>query len=389
MIAELKSFDQWDRYDYNDNGDFNEADGYIDHFQIVHAGGDQADGDPIYGEDAIWSHRWKTFQGTGEGPAGNPDGGTQIGDSGVWIADYTIQPENGGRSVFDHEYAHDLGLPDDYNILAGGDNPNEHWTLMAQSRLGAKGEEFIGDRAGDLGAWNKLQLGWLELHRGSAGRQEHASPSGPRSTTPPSRRRSSCRCPRTRVDTDLGAPFAGANQWWSGTGDDLSNTLDPLGDAWRGGGCPHVPGSLGHRGLRSGRVRLRVRRGQHGRHDVDASRRLDHEPRPRTTASTARRPRTSRPRSTCRRTPGRRSSLRFHYQTDGAVAGNDGAVVDGIFVDEIAITSGGATIFTDGAEAGDNGWTADGFSIVGITTRPTTTTTTSPVGARTPTTTGT
>ena len=49
-----------------------------------------------------------------------------------------MQPENGGRSVFYHEYAHDLGLPDDYNILNGGDNNNEHWTLMAQSRLGAK-----------------------------------------------------------------------------------------------------------------------------------------------------------------------------------------------------------------------------------------------------------
>ena len=31
------------------------------------------------------------------GPAYNPDGGTQIGDTGIWVADYTIQPENGGR----------------------------------------------------------------------------------------------------------------------------------------------------------------------------------------------------------------------------------------------------------------------------------------------------
>ncbi len=72
-----------------------------------------------------------------------------------------MQPENGGRSVFYHEYAHDLGLPDDYNILNGGDNNNEHWTLMAQSRLGAENDEAIGERGGDLGAWNKLQLGWL------------------------------------------------------------------------------------------------------------------------------------------------------------------------------------------------------------------------------------
>ena len=44
--AELQAFDQWDRYDYDGDGDFNESDGYIDHFQIVHSGGDQADGDP-------------------------------------------------------------------------------------------------------------------------------------------------------------------------------------------------------------------------------------------------------------------------------------------------------------------------------------------------------
>ncbi len=46
IAADLKAFDQWDRYDYDGDGNFNEPDGYIDHFQIVHAGGDQADGDP-------------------------------------------------------------------------------------------------------------------------------------------------------------------------------------------------------------------------------------------------------------------------------------------------------------------------------------------------------
>ena len=186
--AELATFDKWDRYDFDGDGNFNESDGYIDHFQIVHAGGDQADGDPWQGEDAIWSHRWYAFQNnTAQGPPGNPRGGTQIGTSGIWIGDYTIQPENGGRSVFFHEFGHDLGLPDDYNILHGGDNNNEHWTLMAQSRLGAKGEQFIGDRAGDLGAWNKLQLGWLDyetLVAVTASAATGRSSSARRSTTP-------------------------------------------------------------------------------------------------------------------------------------------------------------------------------------------------------------
>ena len=39
---------------------------------------------------------------------------------------------------------------------------------MAQSRLSAKGEP-IGTRAGDLSAWDKLQLGWLDYEITVAG----------------------------------------------------------------------------------------------------------------------------------------------------------------------------------------------------------------------------
>ena len=56
--ATVSQYDIRDRYDFDGDGNFDEPDGYIDRFQIIHAGGDQADGDPIYGEDAIWSHRW-------------------------------------------------------------------------------------------------------------------------------------------------------------------------------------------------------------------------------------------------------------------------------------------------------------------------------------------
>ena len=56
------------------------------------------------------------------GPADNPLGGTQIGDTGLWVGDYTMQPENGGLSVFAHEYGHDLGLPDLYDTSGGDDD---------------------------------------------------------------------------------------------------------------------------------------------------------------------------------------------------------------------------------------------------------------------------
>src|SRR5262245_3011767 len=172
VTADMQSFDVRDRYDFDGDGDFDEPDGYIDHFQIVHAGGDQADGDPYQGEDAIWSHRWKAFQGTGQGPAGNPDGGIQIGNTGVWVADYTIQPENGGVAVFAHEYGHDLGLPDEYDRVGPGgasENNVNWWTLMAQDRVSAKNDVGIGTRAPDMGIWDKLQLGWLDYETVVAG----------------------------------------------------------------------------------------------------------------------------------------------------------------------------------------------------------------------------
>ena len=168
--ADLASFDQWDRYDYDFDGNFNEPDGYIDHFQIVHSGGDQADGDPWQGEDAIWSHRWYAYvnQAGLTGPATNLLGGTQIGNTGLWVGDYTIQPENGGLSVFAHEYAHDLGLPDLYDT-SGGDDAVAWWSLMAQSRASAKNDVGIGTRPADLGAWDKLQLGWFDYEIALAG----------------------------------------------------------------------------------------------------------------------------------------------------------------------------------------------------------------------------
>ena len=56
--AYLSQFDVWDRYDYDGDGNFNEPDGYIDHFQAVHAGEGEETGGGALGTDAIWSHRW-------------------------------------------------------------------------------------------------------------------------------------------------------------------------------------------------------------------------------------------------------------------------------------------------------------------------------------------
>ena len=136
-----------------------------------------------------------------------------------------MQPENGGRSVFYHEYTHDLGLPDDYNIINGGDNNNEHWTLMAQSRLGAKNDEGIGERGGDLGAWNKLQLGWLNHATVKSTADDKLLLLGPQEYNSNLPQAVVVTLPTQHVTSDMGAPDAGPSQFYSGHTDDNEVTM--------------------------------------------------------------------------------------------------------------------------------------------------------------------
>jgi len=362
--ADLATFDVWDRYDHDGDGNFNEPDGYLDHFQIVHAGGDQADGDPIYGEDAIWSHRSYAYaQNRGRtGPPGNLDGGTQVGNTGFWIGDYTMQPENGGRSVFYHEYGHDLGLPDDYNILSGGDNNNEHWTLMAQSRLGAKNDQAIGERGGDLAAWNKLQLGWLNAVTVNANQPKLVN-LGPEEYNSNKPQAIVVVLPKKVVTTPYGSPAEGTHQWYSGDGNNLENTMTrqvTLGAGaaslsfqahWDiedcgGDACDYafveVNDGSGWTAIAGNITKPAEGNGIDGTQATNVPATFD-----------------------LSAYAGKSVGLRFRYSTDPAVGGNDAAAPNGIFIDAITITSGGATVFADGAEAGDNGWTLDGFAAVG------------------------
>jgi immune inhibitor A len=363
--AELKSFDEWDRNDYDGDGNFNEPDGYMDHFQIVHAGGDEADGDPHQGEDAIWSHRWSVFPSNTVGPVGNTHGGTQIGNSGVWIYDYTIQPENGGRSVFYHEYSHDLGLPDDYDTTGAGDNPNEYWTLMAQSRLGAKGEQFIGDRAGDLGAWNKLQLGWLDYVVTPVGVKDSWT-LGPEEYN--SAKPQALVVPLGLKDVvhDVGAVADGTHQWWSGDGDDLNNTLSrqvtlPAGAStltfkarWDIEDCGPDPCDFAYVEVDSGSGWVPIKGNITTATEADGGLGIDGVQETYTDAT-----------FDLSAFAGKTIGLRFRYWTDGAQRGNpDTPLPNGFFVDKIAITSGGTTVFADGDADGNMGWTVDGFQNV-------------------------
>jgi immune inhibitor A len=251
--AYLKTFDIADRYDNDGDDNYNEPDGFIDHFQIVHAGGDEASDDPTYGSDAIWSHRWYANL-QGGGPVGEPGEGlpgVNIGSNGgllsselvpnnptgVWVGDYTIQPENGGLGVFAHEYAHDLGLPDLYDTsgnTGGAENNTAFWTLMSSgANIGDGGPDGIGDNPTDMGVWELFQLGWLSP-QGTQGPWFDIARAGQTSThtlstnVPASDDGAQALftvLPTLEIPLDLGPAYSGEKAFWGGSAVNLNNTM--------------------------------------------------------------------------------------------------------------------------------------------------------------------
>ncbi|MFB9516041.1 immune inhibitor A domain-containing protein [Streptomyces purpureus] len=366
--ADMAKYDLWDRYDFDGDGNFNEADGYIDHFQIVHAGEDESAGGGAQGGDALWAHRWYAY-GTDAGktgPAHNKAGGTQIGSTGIWVGDYTMQPENGGLGVFAHEYGHDLGLPDLYDTSGkkGAENSVGFWSLMSAGSWLGTGKDAIGDLPGDMTSWDKLQLGWLNYTKVSndqrAKKSTHKLGVSEYNTKNP--QALVVELPKKKVTTDVVQPAEGATQWWSDMGDDLKNTLTRSVDltgkskaelslsGWYdieldydylytevstdgGAKWTALDGTADGKALprdASGAPALTDVSGAYKKLvfplDAYADKKID---------------------------------LRFRYQTDGGAGGK------GFAADAIQITADGAALFTDGAENGDNGWTAKGFSRIG------------------------
>ncbi|MFI2607247.1 immune inhibitor A domain-containing protein [Kitasatospora sp. NPDC018619] len=361
--ATLAQYDQWDRYGSHHDGNFNQPDGYIDHFQIVHAGEDKSAGGGKQGSKALWAHRsyvYGNLQGTA-GPDGNKLGGVQVGNSGVWIGDYTMQPENGGLGVFAHEYGHDLGLPDLYDTAGKGiDNSVGFWSLMSSGSWLGEGKGAIGDMPNDLDAWSKYQLGWLKADRAKAGTESthHIGPAEYNSNLPQGL---IVDLPAKKITTEINKPFAGTGEWWSGSADNLNVTLTrdidltgktkaainakawyeleqdfdyAFGEVSTDGGKTWtvVDGTWNGAALprENGRPALSGQVAAWG----DLSFNLD-------------------------AFAGQQIKFRYHNTTDG------GLHYRGLTLDNIAVVADGATVFSDDVENGDNGWVAGGFSRFG------------------------
>jgi immune inhibitor A len=351
----LAQFDTWDRYDFDGDGDFNEADGYVDHFQAVHAGAGEEAGGGAEGADAIWSHRWAAFPNLAgsAGPADNKAGGVQIGDTGLWIRDYTTEPENGGLGVFVHEYGHDLGLPDYYDT-AGGDNGVGFWSVMASGSWLSHGTDDIGSTPGYMDPYSKLFLGWLNystVEWNSGTTQVTLGPAG--DNNGPKAQAVVVNLPPQTQTTSYNTPYAGSYEWWGGSADDLNTTLARTLDltgttsasitakAWydieedydylyaevsTNGGSSWT--ALGNPGIDAGETGID---GSSNGAWVDLTYDLSAY-------------------------AGQTVQFRYRYQTDGGVH------LAGAFLDNVSLVKGSATAWTDDAETLAAEWTARGWT---------------------------
>jgi immune inhibitor A len=230
---------------------------------------------------------------------------------------------------------------------------------MAQSRLSDQGEP-IGTRAGDLSAWDKLQLGWLDYEVVAAGETQDVE-LGPHEYNSAKPQALIMPLPKKDVTFDYGAPFAGSSMWWSTSGDNLTTSMTRDVDLT---GATAAQLSLQARfEIEAEFDYLYVQASTDGGTtwtSLDGT--VGGEPFVRD-GSTVPQPAISGS-SGGQWVPvevpldayaGQAVSLRFLYRTDGGVA------PDGFFADEIVVTKDGTPVVQSGAEDGDEGWALDGF----------------------------
>ncbi|MFI8916184.1 immune inhibitor A domain-containing protein [Streptomyces sp. NPDC053513] len=344
--AYLAQFDVWDRNDWDHDGNFDEPDGYIDHFQAVHAGMGEDAGGGAQGEDAIWSHRWfvngDDYGLTGPVVAGtqNKGGGARIGQSRYWLGDYTTEGENGGLGVFCHEFGHDLGLPDYYDT-DGGENSTAFWTLMSSGSWlghGAAADEGIGTHPGLMGAEEKLFLGWLDHADAPLGATGTYTLNPAALQVAGKEQAVRIALPDKTSSTTYATPTSGTHAWWTGSADGLNQSLTRS--------VPAAP-----------KVTVKASAWYEIEADFDylfAEYSLDGGAtwaRAGTAVSGSSAGRWTTLRFTYD-SAGKPSLFRFRYQSDGGVH------FAGAFLDDITLTSGGTALASDDVEQGVAGWTA-------------------------------
>lgn len=203
----------------NGNEDKQGTDNIIDHLMVIHSGMGQEAGGGSIGDDAIWSH---------SGYIGNniykPAG------SNVGVFRYTIEPEDGAAGVFSHEYGHDLGLPDEYDInYTGAGEPVEYWSIMSSGSWTGKvpGTEPSGFSPYDKEYFqNRYGGNWLHgtiidaSSINSTGKTltlDQASIKGNNNGV--------VKVTMPQKSTPINKPTSGSKEYFSGKGNDLNNSM--------------------------------------------------------------------------------------------------------------------------------------------------------------------
>ncbi|WP_214110328.1 immune inhibitor A domain-containing protein [Acrocarpospora catenulata] len=206
LAAQQPNF-PWADYDLEDisdaDGDGNllEPDGVIDHLVLVHAGKDKSGGGGAEGTYAIWAH------------ASTITGGYTIPGTNKKIANYIVQPEDSGVGVFAHEYGHDLGLPDLYDVTGAGDTSVEFWSLMS---TGSHSGPIFQSLPAHIDLWGKWVLGWANPKTLNMGDGTKTITVGQSSNTPKFTE-DGVRINLPDKSTELTVPHSGGNAWWTGS----------------------------------------------------------------------------------------------------------------------------------------------------------------------------
>jgi immune inhibitor A len=195
----------WDEFDTDD-------DGVVDHLVFAHAGvGEEGGGGP-QGTYSIWSHSADVMPAAGGYLACSAGSLGCDPDHDIRVLNYIMQPEDAGLGVFAHEYGHDLGLPDLYDVVgSGGDSDVEFWALM---NTGSHSGPIFQAIPSNLSLWSKWVLGWADPVIMDTSDKPRAIKIG-QTSNPPFGSADGVRISLPDQVATLSTPHSGENMWWS------------------------------------------------------------------------------------------------------------------------------------------------------------------------------
>ncbi len=225
-LAQAQPDFPWAEYDIEDqadrdgDGDVHEPDGVIDHVVLVHAGEDKSGGGGEQSTYAIWAHSSAVA------------GGANIPGTDFKISNYIVQPEDSGVGVFAHEYGHDLGLPDLYDVTGAGNSDIDFWDLMSS---GSHSGPIFQSMPTHMGLWDKWVLGWADPVEVNPGDDATTVKVG-QNSRPLVGTEDGVKINLPDKVTTLATPTSGSNMWASGDDQDwgdirIARDLDVPADA--------------------------------------------------------------------------------------------------------------------------------------------------------------